>query len=96
MAANEMKTSATTTHEAKKAVKVMAESIAKLTLDAINVICTYHVYEVQVLEAINHITDKKLRIALLSEYKTIAFSNENFIFSSSKIAPAFNQQGGGI
>lgn len=75
-----MKTSATTTHEAKKAAKVMAESIAKLTLDVINVICTYHVYEVQVLEAINHITDKKLRIALLSEYKTIAFSNEKFFF----------------
>lgn len=59
----------------------------------------YHVYEVQfdsIFECINSIKDEKLRIALLSEYKTIAFSNEKFIFSSSKIAPAFNQQGGGI
>ena len=35
-------------------------------------------------------------MTLLSEYKTIVFSNEKFIFSSSKIAPAFNQTGGGI
>lgn len=159
--ANKQKEASTTMHEAKKAAKVMAESIAKLTLDVINVICTvagyfkgkkkivnketnqallkkssvseedlikylesidnynaknkgtvtnyafpfvedsrqYHVYEVQfdsIFECINSIKDEKLRIALLSEYKTIAFSNEKFIFSSSKIAPAFNQQGGGI
>jgi len=59
----------------------------------------YHVYEVQydsIFECINNIKDEKIRMALLSEYKTIAFSNEKFIFSSSKIAPAFNQQGGGI
>lgn len=94
-----MKEASTTMHEAKKTAKVMAESIAKLTLNAINVICTYHVYEVKynsIFECINSIKDEKLKIALLSKYKTIAFSNEKFIFSSSKIAPAFNEQGAGI
>lgn len=38
--ANKQKEASTTMHEAKKAAKVMAESIAKLTLDVINVICT--------------------------------------------------------
>ena len=38
--ANNARESATTTHEAKKAAKLMAQSIAKLTMDAINVICT--------------------------------------------------------
>ena len=38
--ANKQKDASTTMHEAKKAAKVMAESIAKLTLDVINVICT--------------------------------------------------------
>ena len=38
--ANNQKEAARTMHEVKKAAKVMAQSIAKLTLDAINVICT--------------------------------------------------------
>jgi|GEM_PF-1777417 len=38
--ANNQKEAARTMHDAKKAAKVMAQSIAKLTLDAINVICT--------------------------------------------------------
>lgn len=38
--ANNQKEAARTMHDAKKASKVMAQSIAKLTLDAINVICT--------------------------------------------------------
>lgn len=38
--ANNQKEAARTMHDAKKAAKVMAQSIAKLTLDAIDVICT--------------------------------------------------------
>ncbi len=38
--ANNEKNAATTMHEAKKAAKHMAKSIAKLTLDVINIICT--------------------------------------------------------
>ena len=39
--ASEMKASATTTHDAKKAAKMMAEYIAKLTVDVINVILVF-------------------------------------------------------
>ena len=38
--ANNQKDAASTMHEAKKAAKIMANSIAKLTVDVINVICT--------------------------------------------------------
>lgn len=40
MVANEMKTSATTMHEAKKAAKVMAESIAQLSLSVVDLLLT--------------------------------------------------------
>ena len=54
----------------------------------------YHVYEVQfdsVLEAINHITDKKLKNIYLKRYERC-----KFLFRKGIIAPAFNQVGGGI
>lgn len=38
--ANKLKEQAQTTHEAKDAAKIMADNIAKLTIDVINVICT--------------------------------------------------------
>ena len=41
LTANEMKQAAQTTHEAKKAAKFMAECIAKLTVDVINVILIF-------------------------------------------------------
>ena len=59
----------------------------------------YHKYEVQydsIFDCIKCIKDEQTRNVLLNEYKTIAFSNNKSIFSSSKIAPAFNQKGGGI
>lgn len=54
----------------------------------------YHVYEVQydsILEAINHISDEKLRNIYLRKYE-----ESNFHFRKGSIAPAFNQAGGGI
>ena len=54
----------------------------------------YHVYEVQydsILEAINNISDARLRNIYLKRY-----GKSNFHFRKGKIAPAFNQTGGGI
>ena len=59
----------------------------------------YHVYEVQydsILECINNVADENIKKILLNEYKNIEFSTEKNIFSISKIAPTFNQIGGGI
>ena len=70
--ANNQKEAARTMHDAKKAAKVMAQSIAKLTLDAINVICTVAGY----LKGKKKIENKETNRVLLSKSSV---SEENLI-----------------
>ena len=70
--ANKQKEASTTMHEAKKAAKVMAESIAKLTLDVINVICTVAGY----FKGKKKIVNKETNQALL---KKSSVSEEDLI-----------------
>ena len=70
--ANNQKESARTMHDVKKAAKVMAGCIAKLTLDVINVICTVTGY----LKGKKTIVNKQTNQALLNKSSV---SEENLI-----------------
>lgn len=76
--ANKLKEQAQTTHEAKDAAKIMADNIAKLTIDVINVICTVAGY----LKGKKKIENKAAREKALLHFDELDYKGKQELLSS--------------